>query len=529
MRILHILLLLLLVLPAMAQFGGAPVSPGEALRLQMMGALQVLVALMFVMVVLAAVVYVAGQFFGAETRAKASVWVQGMLAAVGVSAAVVIMLYVIVPGFVTGTVPTWDVVGLIGDLTGMAQTALAVMTVVMLVLAAVIYAAGQLFGGESQAPTVVYSPGHVFGPGGRGRATAWASGLVAGAIAAAVIYVVLSQILIGVGGEFFRGTELGLYAQVIVQIVFFVALFILITYLVSRFFKVPEWEAYLNIELSNLMAAFIIVIFFVAFFAASGVIVGVLSGDPSLSPPLVAVKYMQGTVADSTLRAMVDVYKINACTSMLSMISRRIGEYVLTQTYKIFPGIDTFVSITNMLGFTLITIYSTISVQIDFLYLINATMLHFVLPAGLILRFIPPLRDSGAFLIALAFGLQIVFPTTYVINKQIFEQVGAEPYKSPELLIQSLCGPFKYGVAGFLFNPAANPIFSMMPGGQAIGTFLSRLVSESLLNAVSMAEFIPIMRHMAVVSLLGLFIPALSMTVTIAFINAMTKFIVSKV
>ena len=85
-----------------------------------------------------------------------------------------------------------------------------------------------------------------------------------------------------------------------------------------------------------------------------------------------------------------------------------------------------------------------------------------------------------------------------------------------------------YGVAGFLFNPSANPIFGLIPGGAAVGTMLSRIVSEGLLNAVSMSEFIPIMRHLASLSLLAIFMPALSMMVTIAFINSMTKFIVSK-
>ena len=44
---------------------------------------------MMFMIVLAAVVYVGGQLFGAETRAKATVWAQGMLVAVGISAAVI--------------------------------------------------------------------------------------------------------------------------------------------------------------------------------------------------------------------------------------------------------------------------------------------------------------------------------------------------------------------------------------------------------------------------------------------------------
>jgi len=153
------------------------------------------------------------------------------------------------------------------------------------------------------------------------------------------------------------------------------------------------------------------------------------------------------------------------------------------------------------------------------------------------LRFFPPTRDAGAFLISLSFGFQIVYPTTYMINKAIYEEIGARPYCSPQYpdspcpraLIASLCGPFKYGVWGVLLNTSANPIFRIVPGGTVIGGFLSRLVSESLLNAVSMAEFIPIMRHIASLSLIALFMPALSMVVTIGFINAMTKFLVARV
>jgi hypothetical protein len=285
--------------------------------------------------------------------------------------------------------------------------------------------------------------------------------------------------------------------------------------------------------MSNLISSFLIMIFVLAFFAVGTVLaLGFTSGGYS-SPPQAAIAYMQSTVVDSILWATIDVYKINACTSMLSTFTRRIGEFVLTQTYKVFPGLDTFVSITNALSFTLLALYNSAKVQVIMLYVSDALMVPFFLPAGIILRFFPPTRDAGAFLIALAFGIQVIFPATYLINARIAEDIQYRPYNAPgerpTLLIQSLCGPFKYGVAGFLFNPSANPIYNLIPGGQTIGTALSRIVNEGLLNAVSMAEFIPIMKHIASLSLLAIFMPALSMMVTIAFINAMAKFLISKV
>ncbi len=517
-------ILLLSILPlasfASSFFISNPSSPSTAILNQVNFLLTLIVPLMMAMIALSAVVYVVGQLFGAETRARATVWAQGMIVSVGVSAAVILMLYILLPRFMTGGGLETDVFSLIDysnpySITRLAEGALIGLTVVLLVLAAAAYAIGQFAGAETRA-----------------KAQVWATGLLSGAIFAAVVYVVVYQIFTPLQSVF-AGTVMGQYGYVVVQIAFFVAFFILITYLVSKVFKVPEWEAYLSIELSNLAGSFLIALFVIGMFGAGSAISLLMSGGAYSSPPQAAIAYMRSTVADSALRASIDVYKIQACTSMLSTISRRIGEFVLTQTYKVFPGIDTFVSITNVLGMSLLTLYNTTSVQINLLYFVDALMVPFFLPAGIILRFLPPTRDAGAFLIALAFGLQVIFPTSYLINKDIYESVIPNPadrgYHSPALLIQSLCGPFKYGVAGYLFNPAANPIYGLVPGGVAVGNFLSKIVSEGLLNLVSMAEFIPIMQHIAALSLLALFMPALAMMVTIAFINAMTKFIVSKV
>jgi hypothetical protein len=516
MRLPLLLLLLLGFVAASGIFTSNPQQPTTALTDQVALALQIIVSLMIVMVVVAAAVYVGGMFFGAETRARATTWAHGMIAAVVLSAVMIAAVYVLLPGFFSGSISDFDIVQKIIELKNTAASVLAALIVVLLVLAGAVYAAGQIFGGATRA-----------------QAAGWANGLIAASIVAAVIYVLLSYILPQFESTFFSGTRLGLYGSVIIPIVFFVAFFILITYMLSKVFKVPEWEAYLSIELSNLMNSFLIVIFVFALFAVGEVVALMITGGGAASPPQAAIAYMQGTVADSALRATIDVYKINACTSILSTFSRRIGEFVLTQTYKVFPGIDTFVSITNVLGMTLLTLYNTAEVQAAILHVADAIMIPFILPAGLILRFFPPTRDAGAFLIALSFGFQFVFPVTYLINKQIYTDIGARPYnapgEAPTILINSLCGPFKYGVAGYLFNPSANPIYGLIPGGSVIGNALSKIVSEGLLNAVSMAEFIPILRHIAALSLLALFMPALSMMVTIAFINAMTKFIVAKV
>lgn len=488
-------------------------APREALMDQLNTLMGVIVALMMLMIALAAAVYVVGQMFGSETRARATVWAHSMLAAVGIAVVISVMLYVLLPEFMSGgNVPSSiDVGAQFTTLLELAKSVLVLLILLFIILAAIVYVLGQLADAQT-----------------RSKATVFATGLLSGAIVSTIIYVIIIALFSQFQTGLFTGTVIAPYADIIIIIAFFTSIAILITYLLSKFFKVPEWEAYLSIELSNVANSFFLVVFVIGLFVVGDAVASAYINGAA-TPPQAAITYMRSVVADSVLRGIYDIYQIQACTSILSTITRRIGEFVLTQTYKVFPGLDTFVSISNVIGFGLISIYGSLTAQISFLYLIDSTMRTFILPAGLVLRFFPPTRDAGAFLISLAFGLQIIFPTTYMINKTVYEEIGAQPYQSRHLLMASLCGPFKYGVVGVLINPGTNPIFGLLPGGAAIGTLLMRLTSETFLNLVSMSEFIPIMRHIASLSLLAIFIPALSMMVTIAFINAMTKFIVAKV
>ena len=262
--------------------------------------------------------------------------------------------------------------------------------------------------------------------------------MLVAAVFATILYVVIFQVIVPVADtSFFAGTILGLYGGVIVTVTFLVSCFILITYLLSNFFKVPEWEAYLNVEMSNLMTSFLIVLFVIGLFAAGSAILDEVIGGAYPSPPQAAISYMQATVADSALRGM-------PWTSTRSMpappCSARSaggsGSIVLTQTYKVFPGLDTFVSITNVLGFSLCHFYNTVSVQIGLLYFIDATMLNFFMPAGLVLRFFPPTRDAGAFLIS--HGLRLLYRLPDDVHDQQADisttstptTLGGSPYQS---------------------------------------------------------------------------------------------------
>ena len=472
-----------------------------------------LMVLMLTMAVLAAVVFVIGQLFGAETRARATTWAKSMLTAVGVSALLVALLFVLLPNFKTPTTDPKYFENTINGLSSIAQSSLIGLIILLVVISALVYALGQATGAETRA-----------------RATVWSTGILAGALVAAVIYVIFFQILTSFQGSFFGGMLYGLDVygpKVIIPIAFFVTALILITYLIAKVSQVPEWEAYLNIELSNLAGTFLIMLFVLGFFGAGAIFSFMVTGNSS--PTDAAADYLTTHVTSNVLEGMYDVFRIQTCTSMLNVFMRRIGEAVLTNVFKVFPGIDVFVNITNVIGYGLVAIYASLQFQLLTLRLIDAFALQFLLPAGLIMRFFPPTRDAGSFLIALAFAFQFVFPMVYLINGQVVEYLGIQTYDKAksDLIIQSLCGPFKYGVMGVLFNPLANvPVVSSFPGLQSL---FKVILSEATLNLLSMAEFVPIMRSLSLLSLFALFMPAFALVISLTFINAMTKFLTFKV
>ncbi|MBI5224051.1 hypothetical protein HY990_06555 [Candidatus Micrarchaeota archaeon] len=477
------------------------------------------------MVVLAAIAYLLGPLLGTEINARAVVWANSMITAAGVAFAILIVTYVILPSGASTSVRAEGLGILFSQLADSAKQIFFMIILFMVLLTCIIYLMGQSMGAETRA-----------------RATVYANATLGATFVLVVIYVVLFDIIGYFQGsdDFFAPLGLQTYGTTLMQIAALVGAFILLVYAFSKILRVPEWEAYLNVELSNLLSSYVMAVFVVGLFLGSNAIAtamfpGTVTSSGSHSLPNAAMSLMSGYVSQNLLDGIYDIYTIQSCTSVLNTFSKRLGEFAVTQTYKVFPGIDTFVSLTNVIGYGTITIYGSINAQVALLQIIDSITIPFLLPAGIILRFIPATREAGAFMIALAFGFQIVFPLTYLINMDIYRSVGFSGYHSNQFLIGTLCGPFKYGFWGYVLNPKEGP-FASIPG---IGTFasgagstaltkLSALISEGFLNALTMAEFTPFMDYVASMSLLGLFMPALSTLITIAAINTITKFIILK-
>lgn len=323
------------------------------------------------------------------------------------------------------------------------------------------------------------------------------------------------------------GISLTYYAPLLGTIVVLMTCYIAIKYMAAKAFKIPEWEAYVSLELYEIFISAIIVVAAVGMFRAGELFSCEIAGG---SDPINTVSFFLLKIIQDVMSGMRDLFTAQVCLSMLSTFQRRIGEFVLTVTYKVFPGVDSYINITNVIGYGLVAIFGSLTAQLTLLTVIKATMATFFLPLGIVLRFFPLTRETGVFLIVLAIAAQVVFPSVYLINQKIFSEIGFDfPlyddgfFQGTGSVLPSLCGG-KYLALGFAGSEMA---IGWLP--PFITTPFRLIFSEFGIGMITPIEFKEIMQAVGVLTLPALFMPAFSMMITFAFVNAVTKFLLSKI
>lgn len=474
-----------------------------------------LLSLVILAVVLAATAYMLAGLFGAEMRAKIQDWARQLLAASLIATMVLFLLYILMPDWITGGMREIDIALILQQLVQMARETFLNIIILLVVASALIYVIGQLFGAETRA-----------------KASDWSQTIIVAAIVAAFLYFILFEIIVPFAFQI--PIPIGVdYKQTIALIVALMGLIVLITYLASKVLKIPEWEAYLTVEMTDLTTTILIAIFVFGLFYASTEFAsnimkhsGIAELQNAKSVPEGAAIILEKIIKDVET-ARTDCYTIQACTSVLNTFSKRTGESALNVVYKIYPGMDIFATLSGILANSLIMLEGSLKAQLFLIILIDALTAPLLLPAGIVLRFFPPTKDAGSFLLAVAIGLQIVYPTTYIINAITFKEMGVT-YKEPTMLIAQICGLdfFTLSVPAMLI-PKIVGLFSST-AADALSLVLNPLLSEATLMLFKISEYMAIVDYVAAVSLFGFFAPSLSMVITVAFINALTKFIIRR-
>ncbi len=271
-----------------------------------------------------------------------------------------------------------------------------------------------------------------------------------------------------------------------------------LAYMAAGFMHKPEWEAWAKTEMyqvvvSCVLAASIITIADVSCWAswdlsggkdAIAVTENFLSRNYEESVSLVTWLYRLKAVIDF----MAELH-IMAATNPLFIVPMYPGFSAVSQNINVVMGIISILA-------------GNLMVQQIVFELIKQTAFPIFLPLGLVLRVFPVTRDAGSFLIAVAFGLYIIFPLTYVLADEVMRSLPSE--RTANILI---------------------PVIGGVPGVPAIPAFwLPAPGKLGIINIFGgpLRLFFILTRNLNFV-LAATFFPALNMTITITFIKSLSK------
>jgi hypothetical protein len=307
--------------------------------------------------------------------------------------------------------------------------------------------------------------------------------------------------------------DLEAYMGIIGITVLAITSYVAIVFMASYALKRPQLEAYARIELGELvLSAAILVIAFAAWGFADMASTAFAGGNPID----ISIEFINIIINEGILPIYLKLVRMEILLTYFNAVEYRMGPGVWNWVTKAVPGLDPLISIVRMLVFAFTALYGTMSIQVIVFYLIDAVAYYYLLPAGIVLRFFPPTRDAGVYLIVLAIAFQCFFPLLYSMNyialNDMWQLHGWADHYTP--------------------NIEETSYFNSMHGALETATSTTDTYFSSwflpIFQPLSFIALVPFLDRIAQVSLVGLFLPALTMTLTIAFVNAVTKFITGK-
>ena len=298
--------------------------------------------------------------------------------------------------------------------------------------------------------------------------------------------------------------------------VLLVTAYIAIVYALSKLLNRPQLTAYANVEMYQLfLSALIVVIAAGAVEFASATSYALAGEDPMVA----SVSFVQKIINHGILPAYVDLISLDVKLTYLSALEGRQGPGVWHFIVKALPGLEPVVSVVRILTFSFTALYGTLTVHIILFNLIQLFALPFLFPIGLVLRFFPPTRDAGIFLIVLSIAFQTMFPLLYTLNSQALDDIWVANGWGDEYDPYTSLQPSFFGKQ----IPWPSPVPGTAP--RIINQLIGFAPWMSFLN---FSVLTPFLQGVASISLAALFLPALAMSITIAFVNAVTKYITHK-
>ena len=275
------------------------------------------------------------------------------------------------------------------------------------------------------------------------------------------------------------------------------AVLLALFYMAAALFRKPEYESFVSIELHQLLVSALLFVFVLGSTCAASEYADRFAGNGDIfEVGRTYLNFISGSVA---LPSVISLEILKLHSQFWGSWTMRWGASVW---WVILPGFPSFIVIERVADFLLLLISpftASLLVQMAILEVIRGLVLPFVLPAGLVLRIFPPTRDAGGFLIASSIGFGIVYPYTYVMHDSVVRAMLAHDQRGVNVIA---------GLQGDYPDMAAYISLSGLFDADSMLFQPLRLLSFLLLQA--------------------LFLPALSMTLTIAFIKGTAKFMSQK-
>lgn len=277
--------------------------------------------------------------------------------------------------------------------------------------------------------------------------------------------------------------------------IFMLALF----WMAAQFFKRQEYESFVSIELYQLVISIFI---FLSVFGASCFAAEMADSFAGRDQFEVGRQYLDYITNNVIMPNIAELEGFKLYSQWMGDVKARWGPGPWAVVIPMFPM---FIIVERVVDFLLLFIspfIASLMAQMVVLEIIRGIALPFVLPAGVVLRVFPPTRDAGAFLIASAIGFDIVYPYTYVMHDHIVRAMIAIPNSNT-------CDSF----------------MSVIPGGNS-GNVAATITQNGMIDIPS--KICHPFHYLGYLLLQSLFLPALSITLTVAFIKGSTKFISQK-
>ena len=321
---------------------------------------------------------------------------------------------------------------------------------------------------------------------------------------------------------------LDFFAFVAAGTVLVLSAYLALVYMASKVFNRPELSAYARVELYQLFISAIIFVVAFGAFAFSQEAGKALVGD---EPITVSLNYLQKIIQRGVLPAYMDLISLDVRLTYFSALEGRQGPGVWHFAVKSMPGLEPVISVVRTLTFTLTAIFGTLTAQVLIFNLIPVLTAGFMLPAGVLLRFFPPTRDAGVYLIVLAIAFQSFFPLLYSLNSMAMDDIWKAHGWGDEYQPYTSLPANLFGKEVSVLDPEAIPEWLNIPDAAQVAhpTFITEvLLFFPFLSFLNFVALEPFFEGIASLSLVALFQPALAMSVTVAFVNAVTKFITGR-